>query len=74
MYNRIRHYSCTPYPAVQLKVLDTLEQLRSINQRSPTIIELSRHIGVSVELIIESLEFSCSYSEDANLRIFHSCH
>ncbi|MGP4081009.1 hypothetical protein ACTWQL_13950 [Pseudalkalibacillus sp. R45] len=74
MYNRIRHYSCTPYPAVQLKVLDSLEQLRSINQRSPTIFELSIHIGVSVELIIESMEFSGYYSEESNLRMFHSCH
>ncbi|WP_408006674.1 hypothetical protein ACJROX_18460 [Pseudalkalibacillus sp. A8] len=57
MYNRIRHYSCTPYPAVQSKVFDSYEHLRFLHQRSPTIYELSIPVGKSVERIIDAMEF-----------------
>ncbi len=74
MYNRIRHYSSTPYPDVQSKVLDSLEHLRVFHQRSPTIYELSIHIGISVELIIEAMDFSSHYTEEYDRSSIHLIH
>jgi hypothetical protein len=58
MYNRIRHYSHTPYPKLRVKVLAAVEHVKAEQHRSPTINELSLDTGASPEWILEAMEFN----------------
>lgn len=63
MYNRIRHYSRTPYPKLRFKVLAAVEHVKAEQHRSPTINELSLVTGASVEWILESMEFNVASNQ-----------
>jgi hypothetical protein len=71
MYNRIRHYSHTPYPKLRVKVLIAVEHVKAEQHRSPTINELSLVTGASSEWILESMEFNVN--SNRNLNGFQEC-
>ncbi|WP_349407697.1 hypothetical protein [Pseudalkalibacillus sp. SCS-8] len=65
MYNRIRHYSLTPYPVFRERILLIIEQVKKEHHRSPTIHDLSKKTGISIEMVIEALEFNVLSNRDS---------